>query len=81
MEFATIPRAVMRHAQSDAELFGHEGACPTFFEDGSAFQISYLGGDGNDVTITRVIPEPTVIGLGALVGLGTLARRPRRRMS
>lgn len=40
------------------------------------FRISYVGGDGNDVTLT-VIPEP--VALAALLGLASLAGITRRR--
>jgi autotransporter-associated beta strand protein len=46
-----------------------------FFASGSEFQISYAGGDGNDVTLL-VVPEP---GIGALVSGGVLAFARRRR--
>jgi autotransporter-associated beta strand protein len=41
-----------------------------FFADGRAFQINYLGGDGNDVVLTAVVPEPAsafVIASGAVL--------------
>ncbi|MBX2851485.1 MAG: PEP-CTERM sorting domain-containing protein [Phycisphaeraceae bacterium] len=43
--------------------------------DGAQFQISYLGGDGNDVVLTAV-PEP---GTLALLGLGGFTLLLRRR--
>jgi hypothetical protein len=54
-----------------------EGA--VFGADGSNFQITYTGGDGNDVVLTTVIPEPTVGVAGlALASCLTLARRRRK---
>ena len=49
-----------------------------FFEDGATWSINYQGGDGNDVVLTHVIPEPTGAALvfGTLV-VGALVRRRR----
>jgi hypothetical protein len=47
-----------------------------FFDDGWNFQITYLGGDGNDVALTAVVPEPTA-ALVTLLALGATATRPR----
>jgi hypothetical protein len=48
----------------------------TLTADGYRFRISYLGGDGNDVTLT-VLPEPG--SLAALGLLGVMCRRSRRK--
>jgi hypothetical protein len=52
-----------------------------FFADGRAFQISYTGGDGNDVLLTTVVPEPGSIALVVLIlpVLDRTARGRRRR--
>ncbi len=50
----------------------------SFTVDGQTFQISYQGGDGNDVELTAVVPEPhgwVLLSIG-LVAL-TLCRRAR----
>lgn len=52
-----------------------EGA--TFVEDGTEFQISYLGGDGHDVLITA-IPEPASVILLLLAGSAYWIRRRMR---
>lgn len=49
-----------------------EGALIT--SGGSQFRISYVGGDGNDVTLT-VLPEPTGLALFGLLGI--IGRRTR----
>jgi autotransporter-associated beta strand protein len=41
----------------------------TFDVSGHAFTISYHGGDGNDVVVTSVVPEPAI---GTLLGIGSL---------
>jgi autotransporter-associated beta strand protein len=61
-------------------FFGSPLAEGAQFTAGSQlFQISYAGGDGNDVVVSAIaIPEPgTVVAL--LGGLGALASRRRRR--
>ena len=40
-----------------------------FFEDGSTWMINYQGGDGNDVVLTHIVPEPA----GGALLLSTLA--------
>ena len=42
------------------------------------FQINYAGGDGNDVVLTTVVPEPGTLSLAALAGAGLVLRRRRR---
>jgi autotransporter-associated beta strand protein len=57
-----------------------EGAA--FAADGQTFNISYLGGSGNDVVLTAVVPEPkvwTLVATGALLVLATSAQRRRSR--
>ncbi|CAN5573905.1 hypothetical protein BH09PLA1_BH09PLA1_03010 [soil metagenome] len=50
-----------------------------FFADGRAFQINYLGGAGNDVVLTAVVPEPSslifVVAPPAIACLGSRRRR------
>jgi hypothetical protein len=41
-------------------IFGPEGTITTL--NGMPFRVSYLGGDGNDVTLTVVTPVPIVLG-------------------
>jgi autotransporter-associated beta strand protein len=41
------------------------------------FQISYTGGDGNDVTLTNLVPEPASIST-IVLGAGLLSFRRRR---
>ena len=48
-------------------IFGPEGSITTL--NGMPFRISYVGGDGNDVTLTVVTPVPIV--LGAVQRFGT----------
>lgn len=58
-----------------------EGAA--FTAGGQTFAISYLGGDGNDVVVTALIPEPetwVLVGVGAAV-IGYLCRRRRTSRS
>jgi hypothetical protein len=52
-----------------------EGA--TFWSGGNEFQITYLGGTGDDVVLTVVsTPEPsTLLGIGAFAAGGLLCRR------
>jgi hypothetical protein len=54
-----------------------EGA--TFWSGDDEFQITYQGGDGNDVVLTVVsTPEPSAIfGVGACAAVGLLCRRRR----
>lgn len=47
--------------------------------DGYQFQISYLGGTGNDVTLT-VVPEPSCVMLG-IGAIGLIASRRRRSIT
>lgn len=50
-----------------------------FFSDGEFWQITYRGGDGNDVVLTSAVPEPAAL---VLLPAGTLAAwvfRQRRR--
>ncbi len=51
-----------------------------FTQDGAQFRISYVGGTGNDLTVT-VVPEPStwILVAGGLVGLGLRRRGPRAR--
>ncbi len=57
-----------------------EGAI--FTADGQTFTISYLGGDGNDVVLTSVVPEPaTWVLLSAGIAFVALSVRRRRRIS
>jgi hypothetical protein len=49
----------------------------TFTTSGADWTISYIGGSGNDVTLT-VVPEPSSTLLLAGVGVLALARRRRR---
>ena len=51
-----------------------------FFADGQAFEIDYLGGDGNDVVLTAVVPEPSslVFVLAPLVAIACVGSRRRR---
>jgi autotransporter-associated beta strand protein len=49
-----------------------EGAL--FTANGYQLRLSYLGGDGNDVTLT-VVPEPGLAGMGLLLGVLALRRR------
>jgi hypothetical protein len=53
-----------------------EGA--TFFDDGYQFRVSYVGGDGNDLTLT-IVPEPTSI-MPLVAGIGAMLRRRRSRL-
>jgi len=51
----------------------------TLTADGKSFMISYQGGDGNDVVLTAVVPEPASAALifsmaGAVVSLRLLRR-------
>jgi hypothetical protein len=77
---APSPGAVLKIVQVDAltgTLFPFAGLAEgaTFASDGATFRISYLGGDGNDVTLT-VLPEPGSLAALGLVGL--VVRRSRR---
>jgi autotransporter-associated beta strand protein len=45
-----------------------------FTADGGTFAISYRGGDGNDVALTSVVPEPSTWALLLLVGFVLAAR-------
>jgi len=52
------------------------------FQDESStytFQMSYVGGDGNDVVVTYIIPEPMTLSTVVLGGLGALLVRWWRR--
>ena len=51
-----------------------------FFADGQAFQINYQGGDGNDVVLTAVVPEPSssIALIASLISMLGLPRRNRR---
>jgi autotransporter-associated beta strand protein len=51
-----------------------EGA--RFFAESQEFEISYAGGDGNDVVL-RAVPEPSSSALLLAASLGLLARRRR----
>jgi hypothetical protein len=53
-----------------------EGA--TFTAGSEQYRISYLGGSGNDVVLTNVVPEPATLGLGMLGGIYFLSRRRAR---
>jgi hypothetical protein len=48
-----------------------------FGADGFNFQITYLGGDGNDVVLTTVVPEPSCV-LTALIPFLISGRRTKR---
>ena len=48
-----------------------------FFADGQAFQINYLGGDGNDVVLTAVVPEPSALVLVTALSAMHASRRAR----
>lgn len=51
-----------------------------FFASGQSWQLSYAGGDGNDVVIAAV-PEPNIAALMAVAAaLGLTCRRDRKRM-
>ena len=50
----------------------------TFVDDGITYRINYQGGDGNDVAVTRLIPEPGSAAL-LLLGVGTWGLISRRR--
>ncbi|MBC8107713.1 MAG: autotransporter-associated beta strand repeat-containing protein [Anaerolineae bacterium] len=50
-----------------------------FFADGQAFQISYFGGDGNDVVLTAVVPEPAMCGVFASFVVMAMAGARTRR--
>ena len=53
----------------------------TFTAAGEAFSITYHGGDGNDVVLTSVVPEPTtwiLVTLGAAVLIVTRKQRRSR---
>lgn len=52
-----------------------------FFADGSAFQINYLGGTGNDVVLTAVVPEPAATALMIALANWLLIRRARRQVA
>lgn len=51
-----------------------------FFADGRAFQIDYLGGDGNDVVLTAVVPEPSslIFAFAPLAAIACAGSRRRR---
>ncbi|MBC8107712.1 MAG: autotransporter-associated beta strand repeat-containing protein [Anaerolineae bacterium] len=51
-----------------------------FLADGLAFQISYFGGDGNDVVLTAVIPEPSSL-IFVFAPLAAIAFSGSRRRS
>lgn len=58
---------------------GHFGGLPegAVFAAGASFlRISYSGGDGNDVVLTAVVPEPAA--LAALAAVAVAMRRRRR---
>ena len=48
-----------------------------FYADGRAFQIDYLGGDGNDVVLTAVVPEPSACGVFASLFIVLAGKRAR----
>lgn len=57
-----------------------EGSLLTASNSSQQFNISYVGGDGNDVVLTAAVPEPStyaLIGFG-LAGLGLAVARRRR---
>ncbi|MCB1225840.1 MAG: PEP-CTERM sorting domain-containing protein [Verrucomicrobiales bacterium] len=65
--------------QTDGSVWNEGDYWTTTFGDNSTWQLSYLGGDGNDVVLTPVvIPEPSrmLLSLGALAAL--MLRRRRR---
>jgi fibronectin-binding autotransporter adhesin len=51
----------------------------TLTAGGFPFTVSYLGGNGNDVTLTAAVPEPGTAALLGLAAAGLLARRRRGR--
>ena len=53
-----------------------EGA--TLSSGSEMYRITYLGGSGNDVVLTNVVPEPATLGLGILGGIYWLSRRRAR---
>jgi hypothetical protein len=53
-----------------------EGA--TFTADAQSFTISYVGGTGNDVVVTAVVPEPATCVLLSLGGISLTAAARRR---
>jgi autotransporter-associated beta strand protein len=54
---------------------------PTSGNTGDWYKVSYTGGDGNDIVISReAVPEPSSVGMVAL-GAGVLMRRRRRSSS
>jgi hypothetical protein len=60
-------------------LFTGLGEGATVSAGGLPFSISYIGGSGNDVVLTSLIPEPTSITLLAFAVLGTFGIARRRR--
>ena len=71
--------AVERFGDSTFFAFGGNQLAEgeTFTTSGADWTISYIGGSGNDVTLT-VVPEPSSTLLLAGVGVVALARRRRR---
>jgi autotransporter-associated beta strand protein len=73
---------VILNNDSVDSIFGSFEGLPEateFFVGGARFQISYMGGDGNDVVLTNVaVPEPSsLLLIGLVIGGIMLTRRKR----
>jgi len=58
--------------------FGNLADGGTFTVNGVNYLADYQGGDGNDLTLTVVVPEPASLGAIGLASVALLARRRRR---